>query len=188
MAVKFYDKVLFVSVGKSLVVLAEIKVNCGWYFGLGFLDGKQWLCTRTGVDIYNKAGNILRSIETDVNGRRIFQNSPQNMVISGEHMIVDDLSDGVVYVDSDGSVRKKLRDGRIVKSSGVCVTEAGIVLVSGYESNNVVQFCENGTCLGELIPKNETLERPVFLFYNSKSNTLIVSCGNSDVAYAFELD
>ena len=96
------------------------------------------------------------------------------MAVIGDTVIVTDKSDGAVCLRSDGTVIRELRDGRLVNTVSVCVSDDGTVFVAGNSSHNIVMFGRDGKCLGELLDKDGGLQRPVSMCYDKKRNCIVV--------------
>ncbi|XP_053375717.1 uncharacterized protein LOC128547337 [Mercenaria mercenaria] len=181
------NKVQFISVGSSLSKLREISVEGGYYLGMAYFAGELWISTGSDVSVYSTSGSLLKTISQDVNGRNIFKSTPRHMAVSGDSVIVTDISDGAVCLGKDYTVQRELRDKRLANTKGVCVSCDGTVFLSGFSSNNIVMFDKNGVCLGELVAKDSDLKNPIALHYDSKMNRLIVTCVHSNKVIIFDI-
>jgi hypothetical protein len=168
------NKVSFISVGSSLSKVRNISVTDDGHNGMTYCDGKLWISSLNGVNVYSMAGTLIKSIRNDVNGQRIFKSTPRQMAVSEDTVIVTDSSDGVVCLKRDGTVKRGLRDKRLVSSCGVCVATDGTVFISGNSSNNIMMFDRDGKCLGELVDNKGGLKYPLYMCYDKKKNCVLV--------------
>ncbi|XP_060553870.1 uncharacterized protein LOC132714950 [Ruditapes philippinarum] len=176
-AVKLHtNKVWFISVGSSLSKVRDISVTCGGYWGMTNCDGELWVSDGNGVNAYNMTGTLIKYVSNTVNGQHIFKSSQQQMAVSGDTVIITDNSDGAVCLNRYGTVKRELRDKRLVWAHGVCVANDGTVFISGYSSNNIMMFDRDDKCLGELVGKDAGLVNLTSLLYDDKKNCLIVAC------------
>jgi hypothetical protein len=177
-AVKLHNnKVWFISVGSSLSKVRDISVTCGGYWGMTYCDGELWVSDGNGVNAYSMTGTLIKSsVRYTVNGQHIFKSSQQQMAVSGDTVIVTDYSDGAVCLNRDMTVKRELRDKRLVWTRGVCVANNGTVFISGYSSNNIMMFDRDSKCLGELVVKDAGLVNLTSMLYDDKKSCLIVAC------------
>lgn len=175
-AVKMDKKIQFIYVGTVFSKLRDISVESGVCYGIACCAGELWLSTGSGVIVYSTTGKLLKVIVKDLSGQNIFKGASQHMAVSEDAEIVTDSRDGAVCVGKDGKVRQEFRDGRLSNTKGVCVSDSGIIFLSGYESNNIVMFSKDGKCLGELVGEDMGLAHPLSLCYD-KSNYIILTHG-----------
>ncbi|XP_060599640.1 uncharacterized protein LOC132753213 [Ruditapes philippinarum] len=182
------NTVQFVSVESSLSKTRCFSISGGIYYGLTYCDGGLWVSTGGGINIYNTAGTLIKSLDKNHDGNRIFKSSTQHMSVTGDKVIVTDWSDGAVCLNKDGTVMRELRDSRLKNSKGVCVADDGTVFVCGYYSHNVVMFNKDGNCKGELVAANCGLKKPLNMCYNKHKNTLIVITYGSTTLKVLEFE
>ncbi|XP_060599641.1 uncharacterized protein LOC132753214 [Ruditapes philippinarum] len=182
------NTVQFVSVESSLSKTRCISISGGCYYGMTYCDGRLWVSTGDGINIYNTAGTLIKSVEKKHNGNRIFKSITQHMSVTGDTVIVADSCDGAVCFNKDGTVMRELRDSRLKNSVGVCVADDGIVFVCGFNSNNIVMFSKDGLCKGEIVAANCGLMYPINICFDKKRNTLIVNSNYSITIKVLELE
>ncbi|XP_053375808.1 uncharacterized protein LOC123533882 isoform X2 [Mercenaria mercenaria] len=181
------NKVQFISVGSSFSKLREITVAFGYLSGMVYCPGELWISTGSGVNVYSTSGTLLKTVSKDIYGQNIFKSATRHMAVSGETVIVTDCSDGAVCLGRDYTVQRELWDKRLVNTLGVSVSSDGTVFLSGYDSHNIVMFDKNGKCLGQLVAKDTSLQKPTALHYDDKRSCLISTCASSDKVIIFDI-
>ncbi|XP_053390421.1 uncharacterized protein LOC128553313 [Mercenaria mercenaria] len=182
------NTVQFISIGQTLSVLRDISVEGGNCWGIAYFAGELWLSNSSSVNVCSTSGTLLKSINNNVNGQRIFKSYPEHMAVSGETVIVTDSSDGAVCLGRDGIVRRELRDGRLRNCYGVSVSADGTVFLSGHSTHNIVMFSGDGKCQGELLTKEMGLTYVSPLCYVNKRNCLILARNiDDDSIYIIEV-
>jgi hypothetical protein len=160
----------FVSLGEKITVMRTVKMNheC---FGVAHKDGNFFIgdgCTT--LYIYDMNGQKQRRITTDGSGGNIFINNQQiDVSASADRVFVADYNHGVVVLDSQGNYLLILSDRNVKGCTGVC-TDGENIFVSGLLSNNIVQFGQSYTTLGEVAQ----IKNPWFLCFDNEKKKLIV--------------
>jgi hypothetical protein len=170
------NKVDFMSVASSLSKMRDISVTGGRCLGMTYCAGDLWVSDVNGVNVYSMTGAIVKSVISDVKNKPMFDSTPHQMAASGGNVFVTDNSDGAVCLTRDGTVKSELRDKRLAKTRGVCVSNDGTVFISGCSSHNIMMFDSDGKCLGELVAKDLGLVNPLSLLFDEKRNCLVVAC------------
>ncbi|XP_045212752.2 uncharacterized protein LOC123563792 [Mercenaria mercenaria] len=179
------NNIQFISVASSLLKTRRISIECGGYWGMAYCDGGLWTSKCGGVNVYNTTEGLIKTIDKNQNGKAIFKTlSVQHMAVSCDTMIVTDCSDGAVCLNTDETVERELRDSRLGRTCGVCVSVDGTVFLSAYSSNNIIMFSSDGKCLGELVAG---LNNPISLCYDKNKNCVIATCQSSDSIHVIEL-
>ncbi|XP_060585241.1 uncharacterized protein LOC132741162 [Ruditapes philippinarum] len=180
-AVKLYnDKVWFISVGSSLSKVRYISVTDGGYQGMTYYAGELWVSAENCVNVYSMTGTLIKSISENVNSQHIFKSTPQQIAVGGGTVIVTDDSDGAVCLNRDGTVKRELRDQRLISSYGVCVAKDGTVFISGFYSYNIMMFDRDGKCLGELVDYKCGVKDQVAMCYDKTKNCVLVASSSSN--------
>lgn len=183
------NKLQFISVNALLIKQRELKIKDGSYYGISFFGGELWLSRRNGVSVYNTSGTLIKSVEADKEGTRVFKtDTVQHIAVRGDCVIVTDNADGAICLGRDGTVMRQFRDRRLQEARGVCVSNDGMVLISGSRSDNIMMFDGDGECLGQLVSKDAALNSPVSLCFDRQKNAVIVSCNSTSCIYIFELE
>jgi hypothetical protein len=180
------NKIQLFSVGSPLSKGKTIDIENGGQFGLTMCCGDLWSSASNGVNVYSTSSNLVKSIVNDQNGKSIFKSNVQHMAVTTDTVIVTDSCDGAVCLNKDGTVIRELRDSRLKNTGGVCVADDGTVFLCGYQSNNIVMFNRDGTCLGELIGKDSDLKAPFSVCFDGTKNRLIVGFYNKDILFVIE--
>jgi hypothetical protein len=165
------NKVWFISIGSSLSKVRGISVTGGCYFGMTYCAEELWVFDVNDVNVYSVTGTLIKTISK--NGK--FKSTPQQMVVCGDTIIVTDYSDGAVFLNRDGTVKRKLRDKRLVNTRGVCVANDKTMFISGYSSHNIMMFDIDGKCLDELVDNKGGLKNPLAMCYDKKKKYLLVA-------------
>lgn len=192
-AVRFKESVQIIHAGQSLSHDKTIKINefelC-YGNSMAVCAGNIWTFDEKSVLIFTLSGEMLKMIEEDSKGQKIFPKSnPASIVVNYDEskVYVADGIDKVVVFDSEGMLINELRDHRLIGTQCVCVTEDECVFVAGYISMNVIVFDNEGNSLGELITSKDMLSFPRSLCYNRKTKCLLVGYFQTDVLQQFKL-
>jgi hypothetical protein len=182
------NTVQFVYVETSLSKARCISISGGGYYGMTYCDGRLWVSTGGGINIYNTAGTLIKSVDKNHNVNRIFKSIPQHMSVTGDTVIVAYLSDGAVCFNKDGTVMRELRDSRLQVCRAVCVADDGTVFLCGFNSHNIVMFSKDGNCKREIVTANCGLVFPINICFDKKRNTLIVTSNYLNTIKVLELE
>lgn len=180
-AVRMKETIQFVSVGQTLSYQRDVTIihPTSAMFGMACCTNLLWIPADKSVNIYALSGILVRKIDTDSQGKRIFPvSNPTNIVVSNDEtkVYVAAGGDRVVVFSSNGLLTAELRDNRLDHSCSVCITEDNNLLVSGFYSKNVIMFNGEGRSLGELVKRDDTLpaSNPCLLLYDRHKCRLII--------------
>jgi hypothetical protein len=104
------------------------------------------------VYMYTLSGIELNQFSKDQSGHKLFTNI-RSIAVSQDatRIYVADYNNGLIVLDNNGKVITSFDDEQLKKANCCFLTEAGSVLVSGLDSNNVLQFTCDGELIGEII-------------------------------------
>jgi hypothetical protein len=124
--------------------------NC---FGLAYANDCLYISDEgTSLYIYTVTGRKLKQFSTDQSGQKHFFNILSLAVSEDATRInVSDVDKGLIVLDNNGQIVTTFNGEQVQWAIYCHLTEAGSVLVSGYESNNVLQFTSDGEVIGEVI-------------------------------------
>lgn len=178
------DKAEFLTVGTQVQKVKTVSIKGGNNFGLLSCRGQLWVSSDCGIDICDMSGDIIKRIETNADGKKIFSDLVNHITISSDAKTVyaANWESGVVSFDHSGNIKKHLKDERLKNTRGVAVSYDGTLYVSGYSSNNIVMFSPDGTCLGELVGAGDGMTSPCALHYDQIKNQLLVSFADSKIS------
>ncbi|XP_060579170.1 uncharacterized protein LOC132736107 [Ruditapes philippinarum] len=116
------------------------------------LPGQPWQIYETSVFISTMTGRRLKQFSTDQSGQKLFSdiNSIAVSKNAARIYVADDLK-GLIVLDNNGQIVTRYNSKLLQMASYCNLTEAGSVLVSGHDSNNVLQFTSDGELKGEVI-------------------------------------
>jgi hypothetical protein len=107
----------------------------------------------TSVYMYTLSGRKLNQFSKDQSGHKLFSKI-FSLAVSKDatRIYVADYFNGLIVLDNNGQVITSFYDDEQLKGANCCyLTKAGSVLVSGFKSNNVLQFTCDGALIGEVI-------------------------------------
>lgn len=146
-------------------------------WGMACCSGHIWIPCIGAVCIYSLDGSLVKKVETDTQGRKIFSEcGPYQIAVNKNEtkVYVAAGGDRVVAFRNNGDFIGELHDQQLNRAHGVCITEDDVVLVAGYSSNNIVMFDKDGNNLGALISGYETLVHPLTLCYDRQECRVLV--------------
>lgn len=178
------DRAEFLTVGTQFQKVKTVSLKGGGNFGLLSCRGQLWVSSGCGIDICDMSGDIIKRIETNADGKKIFSKLVNHITISSDAKTVYAAAwdIGVVSFDHSGNIKKHLKDERLRNTHGVAVSYDGTLYVSGFSSNNIVMFSPDGTCLGELVGAGDGMTSPYALHYDQIKNQLFVSFADSKIS------
>lgn len=105
----------------------------------------------------------------------------------GSLIYISDEVSGVYTVHSSGNLVSVYYDDELKEAQGVCVLDNGHVLVSGFQSDNVIEVDENGgKKIQTVIQDDGLITDPKCLYFNRQTNELYVGQWN-DMISIFKL-
>ncbi|XP_060596066.1 uncharacterized protein LOC132749826 [Ruditapes philippinarum] len=144
-------EVHFISLERQMKTTNKIKTDFKCY-GLAYANKNLYISDDTSVYMYTLSGRKLKQFSKDQSGHKLFSDICRIAVSQDATRIyVADYCNGLIVLDNNGQVITSFNDGQLQGSNCCYLTEAGNVLVSGYLSNNVLQFTYEGELIGEVI-------------------------------------
>ncbi|XP_053383612.1 uncharacterized protein LOC128549893 [Mercenaria mercenaria] len=176
-AVSLNNRIQFVSTVAQLRPTRTLMMdhNCR---GIAVTDEKIVVCEQgKRVFVHTMDGTCLRTISSDRSGQVMFTCAREVSLGGGDGKMihVTGYNQDLVTIDIDGNAIWKYSSNILKSGWGVCTDENGNVLVSGDESNNVVQLNSDGKCLGEVVSKSHALKNPRAICFDIKQSKLIVA-------------
>jgi ElaB/YqjD/DUF883 family membrane-anchored ribosome-binding protein len=173
----YKGEVHIISVEGQMSTTNKIKTGFECY-GLAYTKDNFYI-SNFHVHIYTLFGKKLKQF-------RIKQSLLQSMLLlftvskglgvskDATRIYVADGNQGLIVLDNDGKVITNY-DGENLHNATCCyVTEAGSVLVSGYNSNNVLQFTSDGELIGEIIKADSEKRGIVSVCCNQQMSKMYV--------------
>ncbi|XP_060586487.1 uncharacterized protein LOC132742178 [Ruditapes philippinarum] len=130
------------------------KINTDFLcFGLAYSNNNLYISDlRTSVYVYTLSGLKITQISKDQSGHRMFSDI-RSLAVSKDatRIYVADHGNGLIVLDINGQVITSFNDEQLKKAFCCYLTEAGNVLVSGVDSNNILQFTSGGKLIREIL-------------------------------------
>jgi hypothetical protein len=147
----FQQEIYFISVDRQMKTTNKIETGFNCY-GFAYAKNHLYISDETSVFIYTMTGRRLKQFSTDQSGQKLFSdiNSIAVSKNAARIYVADDLK-GLIVLDNNGQIVTRYNSKLLQMASYCNLTEAGSVLVSGHDSNNVLQFTSDGELKGEVI-------------------------------------
>jgi hypothetical protein len=142
------NEVHFISLSGKMKTTNKIKTDFRCH-GLAYANNNLYISdSKTSVYMYTLSGIKLKLFSKDQSVHTSFS-SIYSLAVSKDatRIYVTDFYNGLIVLDNSGQVITSFNDEQLKGANCSYLTEAGNMLVSGYGSNNVLQF----TCDGELM-------------------------------------
>jgi hypothetical protein len=193
MAVTLRDRkaVQFLTYTPSGMTLAKsFKTDCSCNY-IGYMDGALFVtCEREDngqghVRTYDMSGKLLRVIETDNTGNRLFT-TPLHITVNSDKtkLYITDMDNKILIIDKNAT---KTRHITLDNAFGLTALPNDNILVSSIEAHNVCQFDSRDRFVGTVIKKDNGIVNPVCLAYNRFRSHVIVSLDDADTLMVFEV-
>jgi hypothetical protein len=154
-------EVHFISLERKMKTKNKINTDFACY-SLAYANNNLYISDNdTSVYMYTLSGRKLNQLSKVQSGNKFFS-SIDILAVStdAKRIYVADYNNGLRVLDNNGQVTTSFY-GAQLKGAGYCyLTEAGSVLVSGFNSNNVLQFTCDGELIGEVI-KSESRKKGI---------------------------
>jgi outer membrane protein assembly factor BamB len=122
-------------------------------YGLAYANNNLYISDHdTSVYMYALSGRKLNQFSKKQSGHKLFSNI-HSLAVSQDatRIYVADYNTGLIVLDKNGQVVTSFNDEQLKRATCCYLIEAGSVLVSGFDSNNVLQFTSDGELIGEVI-------------------------------------
>ncbi|XP_060579162.1 uncharacterized protein LOC132736100 isoform X2 [Ruditapes philippinarum] len=141
----------FISVGRQMKTMYKIKTDFDCR-GLAYANNHLYISDETSVYICTMTGRKLKQFSTDQSEQELFS-IINSLAVSKDatRIYVADGYKGLIVLDNNGQIVTTFNGEQLQWANYCHLTEAGSVLVSGFHSNNVLQFTSDGELIGEVI-------------------------------------
>ncbi|KAL4224163.1 hypothetical protein ACF0H5_017616 [Mactra antiquata] len=179
----------FVSIQQNMIPtrLIELSHEC---YGITTKHDKLYVTDAcSSLYIYNMAGTLLKRITCDNAGTDLFSyNRHVTFNEKRDKLFVCDTTKGLVCFDGTDKYLSTSSDSDLKRAIGVCVDGHGNVFATGFYSNNVVQFNEDGKKIGVIVQQQDGLVRPLSACFHQELNRLFVTMHDNNVLKMYELE
>ncbi|KAL4218876.1 hypothetical protein ACF0H5_021464 [Mactra antiquata] len=185
----YSHKIQFVSIESQMTPTRKIDTSHVCH-GIAIKDDNLYVTDEeTSLYVYDMNGTLLRTIINDNDGNKLFS-SIRHIVFSesGNEMFVGDENSGIVCFDGKDNYLSTIKGSDLDGVSGVCTDGRGNIFVTGYWSNNVVQYSEDGKKLDVVIKQEDGLKEPLSMHFSQRQNRLFVTMDGSDILKMYELE
>ncbi|XP_060608430.1 uncharacterized protein LOC132760470 [Ruditapes philippinarum] len=181
-------EVHFISLERKMKTTNKINTDFKCY-GLAFANNNLYISDgNTSVYMYTLSGRKLHQFSKDQSGHKLFSNICSLAVSKDATMIyVADYFNGLIVLDNNGQVITSFNDKQLKGANYCYLTEAGSVLVSGYLSNNVLQFTCDGELIGEVIKADSEKEEIRSVCCNQQMTKMCISRYTDDNIEVFDI-
>ena len=187
-AIQSKQKIVFVETSPSLRIDRSLKVG-GSCLGICYNEGKLVVSYSDKVEILDLQGTVLRKIETDDKGQKLF-NSPYHLAINPYNKLIYVANNGfhnIVCMKLDGTVVAKYTDNELQGPWQVITDKTGKVFVCDLSSANVHQITEDCKKVEVLLTKSNGLSKPESIAYSEKDGTLYIGQQDTNDLKVFKL-
>ncbi|KAL4224394.1 hypothetical protein ACF0H5_017846 [Mactra antiquata] len=183
------DRIQFVSIEQKMIPTRLIELSHGCY-GIAFKHDKLYVTDGfSSFYIYNMAGTLLKTITCNNAGTSLFSyNRHITFTENGDKLFVCDIKEGLVCFDGAGNYLSTSSDSDLNGAYGVCVDGHDNVFATGFSSNNVVQFNEDGKKIGVIVQQQDGLVGPLSACFHQELNRLFVTMHDSNVVKMYGLE
>ncbi|XP_060600979.1 uncharacterized protein LOC132754381 [Ruditapes philippinarum] len=146
------QEVHFISLERNMKTTNKINTDFKC-FGLAYVNNNLYFSDGvTSVYMYTLSGRKLKQFSKDQTGQKLLRNICSLAVNKDATRIyVADYYNGLIVLDNNGQVITSFSDRQLKKATCCYLTETGSVLVSGFDSKNVLQLTRDGELIGEVI-------------------------------------
>ncbi|XP_060562256.1 uncharacterized protein LOC132721895 [Ruditapes philippinarum] len=181
-AVTLYTKqeVHLISVDRQMKTTNKIKTDFDC-LGLAYANNHLYISDFTSVYIYTMSGRKLKQFSTDLSGQKPFSDI-NSIAVSRDatRVYVTDPYKGLRILETNGQMFTTFK-GKQLQGAFYChLTEAGSVLVSGYQSKNVLQFTSDGKLIGEVTKADSGKQGINTLCCNQQMSKMCISRVGAD--------
>ncbi|KAL4235291.1 hypothetical protein ACF0H5_006928 [Mactra antiquata] len=109
-------------------------------------------------------------------------------VVDYYKMFICDWKKGLTCFDGSGNYLSTSSDTDLNAAVGACVDDSGSVFVVGCNSNNAVQYNEDGQKIGVIVQQHDGLHWPTSVCFHPRMNGLFITMRDSNVVKMYELE
>ncbi|XP_060555811.1 uncharacterized protein LOC132716533 [Ruditapes philippinarum] len=175
------NEVNLISVDREMKTKNKIKTDFDCY-GLAYANNHLYVSDEfTSVYTYTMSGRKLKQFCTDQSGHKLFSNINSLAVRKDARRIyVADYNKGLIVLDGNGEIVTTFNGEELQVATCCHLIETGRVLVSGYKSNNILQFTSDGKLIGEVMKAVKENEGILSICCNAKLSKMCISRYNED--------
>ncbi|XP_060572265.1 uncharacterized protein LOC132730374 [Ruditapes philippinarum] len=188
-AVTFNSKqeVHFISIDRQMKTTNKIKTGfiCR---GIAYANNHLYISDNLSVYIYTMSGRKLKQFSIDQSGQELFSDI-NSLAVSKDatRIYVTDFDKGLIVLDNNGQIVTTFNGKQLQTANNCHHTEAGSVLVSGYISNNVLQFTSDGELIGEDIKAASGKRGMQSVCCNQQMSKMCISRGDKDNIEVYDI-
>ncbi|XP_060608462.1 uncharacterized protein LOC132760492 [Ruditapes philippinarum] len=186
--VPYKQEVHFISLERNMKTTNKINTDFPCY-GLAYANNNLYISDRsTSVYMYTLSGRKLNQFSKDQSGHKLFSYMYSLAVSKDANRIyVADSNNGLIVLDNNGLVITTFNDGQLKGAKCCYLTEAGSLLVSGYDSNNVLQFTCDGELIGEVTKAGSEKMGIISVCCNQQMTKMCISRYTDDNIEVFDI-
>jgi sugar lactone lactonase YvrE len=131
--------------------------------------------------MYTLSGRKLKQFSKDQSRHKLFT-IINSLAVSNDatRIYIADHDNGLIVLDNNGQVITSFYDKQLLGANCCYLTEAGSVLVSGEDSNNVLQFTRDGELIGEIIKADSRKQVIASVCCNQQMTKMYISRRTDD--------
>lgn len=155
-----------------------IYVVCGGFKGES--DGK--------VCVYSVTGDLVRVIEKNNNGQRIFYSPIAIAVVSdGKMLHITDGQRGIITMTTENDVVSVIADKQCAWPCGICVDRNDNALVCCGQSNTIMHFAGLDK-VGTILSSQDGIKEPRFICFDANNVRLLLTTKKSNSVFLYQLN
>ncbi|XP_060588069.1 uncharacterized protein LOC132743214 [Ruditapes philippinarum] len=145
-------EVHFISLERQMKTTGKLKTDFDCH-GLAYANNNLYI---SGFDMsvymYTLSGRKLKQFSKDQSGHELYC-IIESLAVRNDatRIYIADHDKKLIVLGNNGQVITSFNDKQLLGANCCYLTEAGSVLVSGFYSNNVLQFTRDGELIGEII-------------------------------------
>ncbi|XP_060590557.1 uncharacterized protein LOC132745627 isoform X1 [Ruditapes philippinarum] len=181
-------KVHFISLERKMKTTNMITTDFRCY-GLAYSNNNLYISDQDkSVYMYTLSGRKLNQFSNDSSGHNLFF-GVRSLAVSKDatRIYVADFYIGLIVLDNNGQVIRSFNDKQI-EGAGCCyLTETGSVLVSGFDSNSVLQFTCDGELIGPVIKADRRKHNISSVWCNQQMTKMCLSGYSDDNIQVYDI-
>ncbi|XP_053402140.1 uncharacterized protein LOC128557806 [Mercenaria mercenaria] len=160
-------------------------------YGLAYADGNLYISdSNTSVYIYSVSGRKMKKFSKDQSGQTLCYGI-SSLAVSDDvsRIYVADCLIGLIVLDFNGKVVGRFNGSHLQGAYDSYLTGKGSLLVSGFFSNNVLQFGLNGELIGEVVSFDPTYTKVYHwvICCNSQMTKMLIGHNEKDEIEVYDL-
>ncbi|XP_060606538.1 uncharacterized protein LOC132758853 isoform X3 [Ruditapes philippinarum] len=181
------QEIHFISVDRKMKTTNKIKTDFICY-SLAYANNHLYISDDISVYIYTMSGRKLKQFSTDQSGQKLFSGT-NSLAVSKDatQIYVADSDKGLIVLDNNGQIVTTFNGKQLQIATYCHLTEAGSVLVSGYNSNNVLQFTSEGELIVEIIKADSGKQGINSVCCNEQMSKMCISREDEDNIEVYDI-